>query len=361
MQFRNTTALSLAKPVILGGNGVVDVTQAATTITLSGIVSGSGNLTKTGIGRLALTGANTFAGNVTVNQGTLAVNATGLSATSTVSVSNGGTLEAPTTGQAIYTGLNVASGGNLLFDVTTVPTLAPHSVTAASGVNLSSGSSITVQSLVPLAVGTIPLLDYQTALGGTGLVGVNLVLPPRIVANLVDNPVDTRVDLNITATDFIKWQGNVNAAWDINTTANWKQASDNAATTYLQPGSIGDRVTFDDSASGNTNIVLGSPVTPAQIAFNNSTLNYSITGTGSLNGVAGITKDGTGVVTIATNNTNSGRNHDQCRDTPTWKRRNLGVAGRWKHSDQRRQQTRVQSLGRRDADQCLYRDRRDRA
>lgn len=306
VQFTNTAALTLAKPVVLGGQGVVDVTQATTTITLSGIVSGSGNLTKNGIGRLALTGANTFTGNVAVNQGILAVNTTGLASTTTVSVNNGGTLEAPTTGQAVYAGLIVASGGNLLFDVTTVPTLAPHSVTTASGVNLSSGSSISVQSLVPLTVGTIPLIDYNTALGGTGLTGVNVVLPPRTVASLVDNLVDTRIDLSITATDFIKWQGNVSAAWDINTTSNWKQDSDNAVTTYLQPGSAGDRVTFDDSAVGNTNIVLGAAVNPAQVAFNNSTLSYSITGAGSLNGVAGITKDGTGTVTIATNNTNSG-------------------------------------------------------
>lgn len=307
LQLRHTAAFSLAKPVVLNGEGVIDVTEANTTVTLSGVVSGTGNLTKSGIGRLTLTGAaNTFEGNVTVEEGFLALNATGLPATTNVAVSGSGTLEAPVTGQATFAGLNVASGGNLLFDVSTVPTIARLSVTTENGINLDSSSSVTIRSLTGLEVGTIPLIAYDTALGGGGLAGVNLVLPPRIVGSLVDNTADTRVDLSITEVDFIKWTGDINAAWDINTTSNWRQASDNAVTTFLQPDSIGDTVVLDDSAVGNTNIVLNTQVNPAQVTFDNSALSYSLSGTGSLGGFGGIVKNGTGTLTITTNNTNTG-------------------------------------------------------
>ncbi|WP_333605857.1 autotransporter-associated beta strand repeat-containing protein, partial [Novosphingobium sp.] len=51
--------------------GIVDVTSAATTLTDSGIVVGGGRLTKNGAGTLVLTGANTYTGGNSVNNGVL--------------------------------------------------------------------------------------------------------------------------------------------------------------------------------------------------------------------------------------------------------------------------------------------------
>ncbi|WP_282058866.1 autotransporter-associated beta strand repeat-containing protein, partial [Lentibacter algarum] len=66
-----TANMSSARAVSLGAsNGTVD-TATATTLTLSGVVSGSGSLTKTGAGVLTVTGTNTYTGGTTVSGGSL--------------------------------------------------------------------------------------------------------------------------------------------------------------------------------------------------------------------------------------------------------------------------------------------------
>ena len=63
------------KPLTMAtvGTGEVQVDTAATTLTLSGLIDGSGGLTKTGAGILALTNANTLSGTTLMNTGTLAL------------------------------------------------------------------------------------------------------------------------------------------------------------------------------------------------------------------------------------------------------------------------------------------------
>jgi len=77
----------------LEGNGVVFLDSKSLTIgssdlstTFSGVIQDSGSITKIGKGRLALSGANTYTGGTTINQGTLRVGNTTGSATGTGSV-----------------------------------------------------------------------------------------------------------------------------------------------------------------------------------------------------------------------------------------------------------------------------------
>ena len=69
-----------------------DASSVAHNITLSGVLSGNGGVTKTGNGTLELAGANTYSGNTTVSAGTLKLDLPSLFTNSTVSVATGATL-----------------------------------------------------------------------------------------------------------------------------------------------------------------------------------------------------------------------------------------------------------------------------
>ena len=82
----------ITAPVVLTSNTVANVANSGDTITLSGIVSGGGNLSKGGPGTLVLSGANTYTGDTTISNGTLGFAAGSLGAGTTLSI-GGGTLQ----------------------------------------------------------------------------------------------------------------------------------------------------------------------------------------------------------------------------------------------------------------------------
>ena len=86
----STGTSTLAGNVILDGNSIVDVD--GTQLTLSGVVSGSNDLTKTGDGIAILSATNTYTGDTTISAGTLRVSGS-LNSYTDVSVSSGATYD----------------------------------------------------------------------------------------------------------------------------------------------------------------------------------------------------------------------------------------------------------------------------
>ncbi len=289
-----------------GGNFTVNSGGAFTMGSQSSAGTSSATLNITG---------GVFTSNVNITRGSGSV-------TSTIITDTGSTLNM--TGHAIGTSNAISSldfKGGTVSNVTTVNTstlklgtnssvnlgiqLAGNPGTApiiAPSFAVSNTNVINISSSAPLSIGSFGLIDYSGSIGGaTGFAGLTLgTLPSRVVANLVNNTGATRVDVNITAFDSIRWIGNVNGTWDINTTSNWKTVIGNAATTYLQPTAPGDSVLFDDNAVGNFNVATSVVVSPASITFNNNANDYSLGGAGIT--ATGLSVTGSRNVTVSSGN-----------------------------------------------------------
>ncbi|WP_374539631.1 autotransporter outer membrane beta-barrel domain-containing protein [Micromonospora aurantiaca (nom. illeg.)] len=94
-----------------GGTFAVDAAQA---LTLSGVVSGSGALTKTGAGTLILTGANTYAGGTVISEGTLQLGNGGTSGAIVGDVVNNASLVFNRSDSYAFTG-SISGAGQVTF------------------------------------------------------------------------------------------------------------------------------------------------------------------------------------------------------------------------------------------------------
>ena len=285
----------VASASIAAGGAVVD-TQGYT-VTIPQLLSGSGGFTKQGAGNLSLTGANTFTGPVSVNQGKLVVTtaATGggavtLSASATLGVTVAGSLDTQFTTSALTLGsssgltIDLASFGN--------PSLAPLNV---SGALTTSGASVINFASSAPTVGTIPLVKYGSLSTYSFTLGS---LPAGVLATLSNNTVNKSIDLVVTSVALPRWDGSVSSVWNVNSTANWVNTLTGSATTFQN----GNPALFNDLAAGSTDVQLNSTVLPGATTFANDSKAYSLGGSGAINGTGGLTKSGAGSLSLNTVN-----------------------------------------------------------
>jgi autotransporter-associated beta strand protein len=134
--------------------------------TLSGVLSGSGNLTKTGAGTLTLTAANTYTGVTTITGGTLQIGDGGNTGSLTGDIVNNGTLAFNRSDMVTHA--NVISGVGALNKGGTGTTI----LTAAS--SYSGPTTITGGKLVvdgSIANSSLTTIESGGTLGGHGTVG----------------------------------------------------------------------------------------------------------------------------------------------------------------------------------------------
>ena len=101
----------------------------------------------------------------------------------------------------------------------------------------------------------------------------------------------------------VTWTGGGGTTWSTATgSGNWKATVGGAAADYNNDVNV----LFDDTATGLTADISAADVTPTSVVFNNSTKNFTVTGTQGIAGATGILKQGTGKVTLASVNTYTG-------------------------------------------------------
>jgi fibronectin-binding autotransporter adhesin len=241
----------------------------------------------------------------------------------TLAVSNNGTAQIYTSIVKTKTALNTASifvvgGGTLNMEgaTNTIGTPAvPIDVMTLDNANLTFGengsalnaavlaltlnetniftiTSLPVISSIPTV---IPVITY-TSITSDGNQS-NLVLNPLPggYSGYLSNDNTAAISLVITngtvSTKADTWAGVNTNAWDT-ATFNWTNASS------LVKYGEGDTVTFDDTGKTN-NVNITAPHSPGSVTVNNTAVNYTFSGAGSINGLAGLTKSGSGSLTLA--------------------------------------------------------------
>jgi fibronectin-binding autotransporter adhesin len=159
LEYTSGTASSTKKfTMATGGTGAFQVDTAGTTLTVSGVIDGSGALSKTGSGTLSLTGSNTYSGGTNINGGTLNVGSSGALASSGTISFGGGTLQYSASNTTDYSS-RFSTASNQAYSIDT----NSKSVTFATALTSSGGS------LTKLGSGTLTLSGANTYSGGTTL------------------------------------------------------------------------------------------------------------------------------------------------------------------------------------------------
>lgn len=329
----NTAALTPTSPLALNGDitvsGGINLTlagamnlgtgtrqiTAAVSFAISGAITNTGGLIKSGAGTLTLSGASTYTGGTTVANGKLLVN--GSIQGASASVQNGATLG----GSGLINGsVSVAPGGILApggsDNVTGTLTIANNLfltnatlqfdlTNASSADKIVVGGSLLLEGVTTVSLGNPALLadGYYTLIETTGALGGNYtnfsVTSPssgKIYTIVYEPGLPNKVRLQV-ASGFagLLWQGGVASnAWDNDITVNWLNLVAGVPSVFLD----NDPVLFDDTGAANSDVQIPVTVSPSSV-FVNSSSNYLFSGAAGIGGTSPLTKAGSGTLTLA--------------------------------------------------------------
>ena len=298
-------------------------------LAVSATISGSGAIYQNGSGTITLSSANSYNGNTIIANGTLALGSSGsISSSSVIDVRSGGTfnVSAVSGGFALYYGQTLTGSGSVTGNVTDLSTavISPgdgigtltfnQNLTLAGGdnvyyqINGSSADLLKVNGNFNYSSGvtTINILTNKVA-PGTVYTFASAAGTSGSLGNLSFDNGDTRYTFTpslssdskkvlLTASGTNKslvWNGS--GSWDLKSSPSW-----NTNDVFYNA----DDVLFDDSSS-NSSVSIDSVVRPASVTVNKAT-NFSLTGSGKITGEVGLTKAGTGTLSLYTANDYSG-------------------------------------------------------
>ena len=281
----------------------------------TGSIDGTTNLLKSGKSTLTLATKCSYTGTTKVDDGTLYVNAklsgspvtvnfnAYLGGTDTISqlvtLKNGAKLAPGTTttvGDLKFGSNLTLSGKNICyFDLTDDSTgvVKPSDMIEVTGNVLFTGSNSFVFNKLNGVVkpGSYPLIKHTGTFAGnltlttlSGLYGQKCALKDTLKTLwLVVYP--TR------SSSSIVWAG-TNAKWDFLTTSDWLRTGNSDVF------ALNDSVTFNAVGSAQNVVTLTGDLPVGQMTVETGSNDYSFTGTGSISGTGGLTKNGTGALKL---------------------------------------------------------------
>jgi len=182
-------------------------------------------------------------------------------------------------------------------------TVSNGAVTANDTIVIGGNWTLSGKSTIALNIagGTLPVGNYILAKATTVTGDLATFKVSGIPANLSYSLVNQsgNIVLKVTTPSKITWKGNVDAKWDNDKTANWLNAT--LSDTFMS----NDSVYFNDDATLK-GVTINENVFPATTTVD-ATANYSFIGSGSIQGLGGLTKNGTGKLTITNLNKFTGK------------------------------------------------------
>lgn len=307
LQYTGATGSTTHGATLNAGGGALEVTNPATTLTVSGAIAGTsgGALTKIGNGTLALSGVNTFNGATTVSAGTLAISGGNcLSDSNTVIVADvvGAALTvgaSETIGSLAGGGLN---GGNATIAGTL--TLGGDNSSTAFGAPISGTGGLT-----KIGAGTFTLTNGNSFTGSLIVKSGTVVLDTGgVINNSTFNSIGSST--NDTGTLTVKGSASFTTSADFNVGDSANSVGtlnvQDSASMSLNAFYVGSGFTAGSTASGTVNQTGGSVtennagVGTFAVGGRNSTNGVGIynLSAGSLTAAAGIRVGGTGTGTF---------------------------------------------------------------
>ena len=129
----------ISAPLVLTSKGILtNVTNAASTLTVDGGISGAGDFTFSGAGTLALTADNTYTGITTIGSGVLKLGSGGETGSVAGAIANGGTLRINRS-NAITLGSVISGAGSLVLEGAGTTTMSVAN-TYSGSTTLSAGA-----------------------------------------------------------------------------------------------------------------------------------------------------------------------------------------------------------------------------
>ncbi|WP_052572787.1 autotransporter-associated beta strand repeat-containing protein [Haloferula sp. BvORR071] len=298
----------------------------------SGALAGTMKMVKAGSGSLTLSGAHSFSGSTTVWDGAFILNGslqqspvtvwggtwggsltggmsggriggTGNFAQPVVLGYRGGLVPGNGMGNAgtlqLGGGLTAQDGSYFGLDLST-PGAANDLVAITGNLSLSGKVGLVIKSPsgAPLPPGSYTLITYTGTLSGS-VSNLAATVPPGTPYAL--NAGSGAVTLTVPVTrvpSAVTWRGSGNA-WDLASSQTWKLGG--SADIFV----AGDAVSFDDSGSAAPAVSLSGVLPVGSVAVNSSA-DYSFSGSGIISGGGGLTKSGSGTLTVDTNNDYTG-------------------------------------------------------
>ena len=297
---RNSGTFTVTRPIIANGTSTLSMgggsgttiasnmawndsahtLSVASNFTFSGAWTGTATVNKTAAGDLTLSGSNAgYSGTLNINGGRVTF-ASPFAAP--VNMAAAGQIG----GESTLSGAVALNGGGIYIDPLTPGALSftgPLNVTGTNTVNLltmpAPGADIAVLTASNLVTGgpaNFTATGYRSA--------------------VFTQPVAGQIHMT-TGNASRTWNGG--AAWDVGISSNWLEGDNK----YYQA----DAVIFGDTGVGS--IAITGVLTPSSITFNNTSGNdyfFTAAANNLIAGTTGVTKNGTGSITLAGANTYTG-------------------------------------------------------